>query len=64
MTPLEAAVIIADTLLRVRNQWRGNATSPDDINRAVSAAHRAIGSIADSISADVRAELRRRADNP
>jgi hypothetical protein len=62
VTPFDAAVTIAGTLLRVKNQWRGAGTFSSDIDRVVSSTCRVLGPVADGLAPDVYAELRKRAD--
>jgi hypothetical protein len=62
ITPYVAAVTIAQTLLRVKNQWRGAGTFSSDIDRVVSYTCLFLGPDADGLAPDVYAELRKRAD--
>jgi hypothetical protein len=62
ITPFDAATTIAETLLRVKNQWRGAGTFSSDIDRVVSSTCRVMGPVADGLAPDVYTELRRRVD--
>jgi hypothetical protein len=61
LTPVEAAVILAQTLLCRKSQWQGADTYPADIDRAVDAAQRAMEAISDRVADDARTVIRRRA---
>ena len=61
MNKFEAIVSIAQTLLRVKNQWHGGATAFEDIDRAVAQACQLIPGDSDEASNAARTELRRRA---